>query len=49
MYMNGRNPKGSNILLFTVHVSRKNVDFIHQYAYADIMFYFLYGIWYYVQ
>ena len=46
--MNGYNPKGSYILLLTVHVSLKILDFIHQCAYTDIMFYFLYGIWYYV-
>ena len=48
LYMNGHNPKGSYILLLTVHVSLKILDFIHQRAYTDIMFYFLEGIRYYV-
>ena len=35
-----RNPEASNILLVTVHVSCKIVDFIHQCVYTDIMFFF---------
>ena len=40
LYMNVHNPKGSNILLLIVHVSCKIVDFVHQCAYTDIMFYY---------
>ena len=47
--MNGHNQKGSYILLLAVHVSLKIVDLLHQCAYTDIMFYFLYGILYYLQ
>ena len=49
LYVNGHNPKGSYILLLTVHVSLKIADFIHQCVYTDIIFYFLCGILYYVQ
>ena len=36
LYMNGYNQKGSYILLLTVHVLLKIVDFIHQCTYTDI-------------